>query len=200
MLICLLNWARRLQFNRPDALSNSQDQAIELFVSGVCPMMYMGSWAIGDIEAKAAGNPGFSYGFFLCPATEDPADTILQIQVDDAFMVNPNSPNADIAQEFMRYWITEGGLTWTEVSSQPLISGQSSDSLPQVVRDIAAIKQTGEYVGYGQYTMAYTSEYTSAWRRGLTEWAENIITGGSVTSDQQIARIQQLFDDIRALN
>ena len=194
------DWARRLQFNRPDALSNSQDQAIELFVSGVCPMMYMGSWAIGDIEAKAAGNPGFSYGFFLCPATEDPADTILQIQVDDAFMVNPNSPNADIAQEFMRYWITEGGLTWTEVSSQPLISGQSSDSLPQVVRDIAAIKQTGEYVGYGQYTMAYTSEYTSAWRRGLTEWAENIITGGSVTSDQQIARIQQLFDDIRALN
>ena len=193
------DWAKRLEFHRNDALSNSQDQAIELFVSGKAAMMFMGSWSVGDIEAKAAGNPNFEYAFFPCPCSENPADVVLNIQIDDAFMINPKSKNYEIAKAFMQYWITDGGLTWSEISSQPLISGQSSDKLPKIISDIAAIKKSGNYVGYGQFTTAYTAEYTSAWRKGLTAWAENVITGGKKSSDTQIKEIQKLYDDIRAI-
>ncbi|MFA7109165.1 MAG: extracellular solute-binding protein, partial [Sphaerochaetaceae bacterium] len=58
------SWATRLKFNRNDALSNSQDQAVELFVNGKCAMFFMGSWCIGDIVSKASGNPDFNYDFF----------------------------------------------------------------------------------------------------------------------------------------
>jgi len=122
----------------------------------------------------------------------------MNIQIDDAFMVNPKSKNVDWAKKFMQFWLTDGGLIWTEATNQPLVSGQSSDKLSPITIDIAAIKKTGNYVGYGQFNMAYTSEYTSAWRKGLTAWAENIIKGGSKTSAQQIAEIQKFYDDILA--
>lgn len=194
------NWATRLKFHRNDALSNSQDQAIELFVSGKCAMMFMGSWSIGDIVAKSAADPDFHFGFFLCPITEDPKDTVMNIQIDDAFMVNPKSKVADWAQKFMEYWMTDGGVVWSEITNQPLTSGASSDKLSGVTKAISAVKKTGNYVGYGEFTTAYTSEFTSAWRKGLTSWAENVINGGKMTSTQSEEKIQKLFDNIIRTN
>lgn len=194
------DWATRLQFNRNDALSNSQNQAIELFVSEQAAMFFMGSWSIGDIETAAKGNPNLSYDFFLCPISENPNDVIMNIQIDDAFMVNPKSPNAQWAQKFMEYWMVEGGITWSEITNQPLTSGDTSSALSPVTQAIAAAKKTGNYVGYGEFTTAYTSEFTAAWRKGLTEWAENVIKGGSLNSTQEVANIQKLYDNIIATN
>jgi raffinose/stachyose/melibiose transport system substrate-binding protein len=194
------DWATRLQFNRNDALSNSQNQAIELFVSEQAAMFFMGSWSIGDIETAAKGNPNFSYDFFLCPISENPNDVIMNIQIDDAFMVNPKSPNADWSQKFMEYWMVEGGITWSEITNQPLTSGDTSPALSPVTQAIAAAKKTGNYVGYGEFSTAYTSEFTAAWRKGLTEWAENVIKGGSLNSTQAVANIQKLYDNIIATN
>lgn len=196
----LEDWATRLQFNRNDALSNSQNQAIELFVSEKAAMLFMGSWSIGDIETAARGNPNFAYDFFLCPISENPSDVIMNIQIDDAFMVNPKSPYANWAQKFMEFWMTEGGITWSEITNQPLISGETSSALSAVTQAIAAAKKTGNYVGYGEFTTAYTSEFTAAWRKGLTQWAENVIKGGSLNSTQALADIQKLFDNIIATN
>jgi len=192
------NWATRLKYHRNDALSNSQDQAIELFVSGKCAMFYMGSWSIGDIQSKLVNKPEFKYGFFLCPVSEDPADTKMNIQIDDAFMVNPKSKVADWSKKFMQFWLTEGGIIWTEGTNQPLVSGASTNKVSPITKDIAAVKKTGNYVGYGQFTTSYTPEYTAAWRKGLTAWAENVIKGGKLTSTDAEANIQKLYDDIRA--
>lgn len=196
----LEDWARRLQFNRNDALSNSQNQAIELFVSEQAALFYMGSWSIGDIEAVAKGNPNFEYDFFLCPISENPEDTIMNIQIDDSFMVNPKSKYAGWSQKFMEYWMTEGGITWSEITNQPLTSGGTSPSLSPVTQAIAEAKKSGDYVGYGEFTTAYTSEFTSAWRKGLTEWAENVIKGGRLTPAQGLANIQKRFDNVIATN
>jgi len=192
------NWATRLKYHRNDALSNSQDQGIELFVSGQCAMLYMGSWSIGDIEAKAAKKPDFKYGFFLLPTSDNPKDTVMNIQIDDAFMVNPKSPASEWAKKFMKYWLTDGGIIWTETTNQPLVSGVSSDKLSPITIDIAKVKKTGNYVGYGQFDSAYTSEYTAAWRKGLNAWAENVIKGGKMTSAEAVANIQKMYDDILA--
>jgi len=196
----LEDWARRLQFNRNDALSNSQNQAIELFVSEQAALFYMGSWSIGDIIEMSADDPDFEYDFFLVPISNNPSDTLMNIQVDDAFMINPKSDVVDWAQKFMEYWMTEGGIPWTEITNEPLISGITTDSLSPVTKAISAVKKAGNYVGYGEFNTAYTSEFTSSWRKGLNTWAENIIKGGDMTVDEAEENIQKLFDNIIRTN
>jgi hypothetical protein len=100
----------------------------------------------------------------------------------------------------MEYWMVEGGITWSEITNQPLTSGDTSPALSPVTQAIAAAKKTGNYVGYGEFSTAYTSEFTAAWRKGLTEWAENVIKGGSLNSTQAVANIQKLYDNIIATN
>ena len=57
------NWAR------PDATSNKQTDANEVFVSGQAAMLYQGTWNIGSIEMLIEGTD-FEYGFFLVPSDD----------------------------------------------------------------------------------------------------------------------------------
>lgn len=103
----LETWAKRLQWMRDDAMVNDQNAALEVFTSGQAAMMYFGSWGIGDLESMIAGTD-FEYGFFVEPI-DDEGSAKLNVQVDQCFMVNPNSEGYDVAVEFMEYWVTQGG-------------------------------------------------------------------------------------------
>jgi len=189
-------WQQRLQWFRTDAMANDQNKSLELFVAGEGAMLYTGTWNIGDIVAKGGNN--FNFDFFIAPIDDNPESSKMNVQVDQAFMVNPKAENADVALDFMEYWVTDGAITWSKLSLMPLASGAVSDELPTVVRSIAAIKASGNIAHYGDFTKPFNTEFTTKWRQALTEFAESCVTGGSMTPEDCLARLQEYFDDVIA--
>lgn len=191
----LENWTARLIAPRTDDMSNTQDMGLEVFAAGGGAMRYDGTWAIGDLMNK---NPQFEVGFFVVPIDDTGAAT-LNVQVDQAFMVNPKAPNADVAVNFMEYWISEG-IAWSETTQMPLLTGVVSDNLLPMVKTLAETKATGAVACYGDFTKPFSAAFTTAWRTELTAYAESVLTGGGMTIDQCIDNLQAAFDDARELN
>ena len=191
----LANWTARLVAPRTDDMSNTQDMGLEVFAAGGAAMRYDGTWAIGDMLKK---NPAFEVGFFLVPI-DDAGSARLDVQVDQAFMVNPQAKNSETALNFMEYWITEG-VAWSEMSQMPLLTGVTSDKLLPLVKTLAEIKSSGNISHYGDFTKPFSSAFTTAWRTELTAYAESTLTGGGMTIDQCLANLQKAFDEVIALN
>lgn len=191
----LENWKARMVAPRTDDISNTQDMGLEVFAAGGAAMRYDGTWAIGDMMNK---NPQFEIGFFVAPI-DDEGSAKLNVQVDQAFMVNPQAENADVALNFMEYWITEG-IAWSEMSQMPLLTGVTSDKLLPMVKTLAEIKASGNIAHYGDFTRPFSSAFTTAWRTELTAFAESVLTGGSMTVDQCIENLQKAFDEVIELN
>ena len=200
MLEALQVWAERMQWHRLDALANNQDKALELFVAEEGVMVYTGSWGVGDLVAKVPEGSDFKFDFFLAPIDENPDSPKLNVQVDQSFMVNPKSEYAEEALDFMEFWITEGAKEWTEKSLLPLTTGMVTDELLPLVKTLASIKDSGNIAHYGDFTAPYNSEFTTAWRRALNEFAESVMTDGKMTPEQCLDNMQDYFDDIIATN
>ncbi|MDD3214523.1 MAG: extracellular solute-binding protein [Eubacteriales bacterium] len=191
----LQNWTDRMVAPRTDDMSNTQDMGLEVFAAGGAAMRYDGTWAIGDMMAK---NPAFEVGFFVAPI-DDNGSAKLNVQVDQAFMVNPQAENSDVALNFMEYWITEG-VAWSEMSQMPLLTGKTSDKLLPMVKTLAEIKLSGNIAHYGDFTKPFSSAFTTAWRTELTAYAESTLTGGGMTIDQCLENLQKAFDEVIELN
>ena len=187
----LQNWTYRLVAPRTDDLSNTQDMGLEVFAAGGAAMRYDGTWAIGDMMSK---NPAFEIGFFVAPI-DDEGSAKLNVQVDQAFMVNPQAENSDVALSFMEYWITEG-VAWSEMSQMPLLTGVTSDKLLPMVKTLAEIKASGEIAHYGDFTMPLSSAFTTAWRVELNAYAESKLSGGSMTIQDCLDNLQAAFDEV----
>jgi raffinose/stachyose/melibiose transport system substrate-binding protein len=191
----LANWTARLVAPRTDDMSNTQDMGLEVFAAGGAAMRYDGTWAIGDMLKK---NPAFEVGFFVVPI-DDAGSARMNVQVDQAFMVNPQAKNADVAVNFMEYWITEG-VAWSEMSQMPLLTGVTSDKLLPLVITLAETKASGNISHYGDFTKPFNKAFTTAWRTELTAYAESVLTGGGMTIDQCLENLQKAFDEVIALN
>lgn len=191
----LENWTQRMVKPRTDDMSNTQDMGLEVFAAGGAAMRYDGTWAFGDLLSK---DPKFEVGFFIAPI-DDAGSAKMNVQVDQAFMVNPQAENSDIALKFMEYWISEG-VAWSESSQMPLLTGQTSDKLLPLVKTLAEIKGTGNIAHYGDFTAPYSSAFTNALRIELTSYAESVLTGGTMTVDDCINNLQKAFDEVIALN
>ena len=191
----LKNIALRLKNARADAMSNTQDMALEVFCSGGAAMRYDGSWNIGSMLNK---KPEFEIGYFLVPI-DDAGSAKLNVQVDQSFMVNPQADHADVALDFMEFWLSQG-VAWSEISQMPLNTGVVSDKLLPMVRTLAEIKKSGDIAHYGNFTKPLTSAYTTALRTELTSFVESCITGGGMTVEQALANLDAAFADVRALN
>lgn len=191
----LNNWTQRMVAPRADDMSNTQDMALEIFAAGGAAMRYDGTWSIGDLLKK---NPSFEIGFFVAPI-DDKGSAKMNVQVDQAFMVNPQAENSDVALNFMEYWITEG-VAWSEMSQMPLLTGVTSDKLLPIVKTLAEIKGTGNIAHYGDFTKPLSSAFTTAWRTELTAYAESVLTGGTMTIDDCLKNLQAAFDEAISLN
>lgn len=193
-------WQERMKWHRTDALANNQDKSLELFVAGKGAMLYTGSWGVGDLVAKIPAGSDFKFNFFLAPIDETPTSQKLNVQVDQSFMVNPKSKNAAVALDFMEFWMTTGSLAWSETTLLPLNTGKTSDKLLPLVKTLAEIKASGKIAHYGDFTKPFNTEFTTAWRKGLNEFAESNMTGGTMTPQQALEKLQKYFDDIIAKN
>ncbi len=195
----LESWARRMgNWARSDATSNSQTDANEVFISGQAGMLFQGTWNIGSIESLIKGTD-FNYGFFLCPTNDSGNDPVLNVQVDQAFMINPKSDDADMACKFMEYWLTDCMGMWSDSSFQPCITGATTENTPELLLRLLNAKASGNTAGYGDFTMPFSSAFTSAYRKALTAWAVYCCTGveasGVNSVDTCLAYMQELFDD-----
>ena len=185
-------WAQRLAWMRDDAMTNDQNAALEVFTSGQAAMMYFGSWGIGDLEAMIEGSD-FEYGFFVEPI-DDEGGAKLNVQVDQAFMVNPNAENYAVAVEFMEYWVTQGAGSWSAVSLMPLLNGSTADNAPEIVKTLASIKASGNIAHYGDFTKPFNSQFTTDWRTYLTAFAESYANGSNQSAEDCLAAMQAKFD------
>ncbi len=189
-------WAQRLQWMRADAMTNDQNAALEVFVSGEAGMMYFGTWGIGDLESMIEGKD-FEYGFFVEPI-DDEDSAKLNVQVDQSFMLNPQAENYNVAQEFMEYWVQNGGASWSAISLMPLLNGDVSTNAPEVVQTLAKLKVTGDISHYGDFTAPFNSQFTSAWRTYLTAFAESYSNGTKQSAEECLSNMQAKFDQISA--
>lgn len=192
-------WDDRMMYPRTDAMANNQDKALELFIAGEGAMIFTGNWNIGEIEARGKDR-GFEFDFFVPPIDDTENSGKMGVLVDQCFMVNPNADALDESLGFLEYWVTDGALTWSEGTLMPLITGVSSDKLLPVVRTIAEVKKSGNYVSQGAFTKPLNTEFTNAWRKALISYAESVVTGKPMTHEECIANIQSMFDDVIATN
>lgn len=185
-------WAERLAWMRDDAMTNDQNAALEVFTSGEAAMLYLGTWCIGDLEAMIEGSD-FEYGVFIEPI-DDEGSAKMNVQVDQSFMVNPNSENYDVAVEFLEYWVTEGADSWSSISWLPLLNGSVGESTPEIVKMLAEIKASGDIAHYGDFTMPFDSQFTTDWRTYLTAFAESYSNGSNMSAEECLEEMQAKFD------
>lgn len=195
----LQQWGERIgSWARVDATSNNQSAANEVFLSGQAGMLYQGTWNYGSIESMKSDD--FEYGFFLVPTDDDAATgEIMNVQVDQAFMVNPQAENADWAVKFMEFFLSECMGMWSDGAHQPCITGATTENTSDFMKSILDVKASGAAVGYGEFTAPFTSAYTSAYRKALTAYANYCCTGTAVDGvdsvESCIEYMQELFDE-----
>ena len=195
----LETWARRMgDWSRKDAVSNKQTNANEVFISGQAGMLYQGTWNIGSIESLIEGKD-FEYGFFLCPTDDSGAVPVLNVQVDQAFMINPKSKNADYAAKFMEFWLTDCMGIWSDESFQPGITGATTENTPPLLLSLLEAKASGNTACYGDFTVPFTSAFTGAYRTALTAFAASHVTGETQSGVNSVETcldyMQELFDE-----
>lgn len=182
----------RLRNSKPrsDDMSNTSDMALEVFATGGALMMHTGSWNIGELMNK---NPNFTVGFFPTPV-DDSGYNPIPLMVDTCCMVNQKAENYDVAVNFMEFWMQEGAA-WSETTQQPLLSGYVSDSLNQVVKDLCAVKSSGQTVSSGFFTDFYPTAIVTIGREETVAFAENILHGdGTMTADDVLNSAQERVD------
>lgn len=192
-------WGERMTgWARTDATSNKQTDANEVFISGQAAMLYQGTWNIGTIEDAIEGTD-FEYGFFLCPVDDSGEPPVLGVQVDQSFMVNQKSEHADLACQFMEFWLTDCMGMWSDMTYQPCITGATTENTPELLLSLLDAKASGNTACYGDFTAPFSSAFTSAYRKALTAWAVYCCTGteasGVHSVETCIEYMQELFDE-----
>ncbi len=190
-------WGERIgDWARADATSNDQSAANEVFLSGQAGMLYQGTWNYGSLEGLKSED--FDYGFFLVP-TDDAEGEVMNVQVDQAFMVNPQAENAEWAVKFMEFFLSECMGMWSDYTMQPCITGATTENTTDFLKSILDVKASGNSVGYGEFTVPFTSAYTAAYRKALTAYAVYCCTGvttdGVNSVETCIEYMQELFDE-----
>lgn len=195
----LESWQKRMgDWMRPDAITNTQVAADEVFISGQAAMIYNGIWNHGSIETLLKdGGTDFDYDFFLCPMDDE--GVTLNLQVDQCVMINPQAENADWACKFMEFWLEECSDMWGEDSLQPVVTAELNDDTPDFLRNILATKESGNAYYYGSFTKPFSSAYTQAYRTALAAFATYCCTGqatdGVDSVDSCLEYMQELFDE-----
>lgn len=186
------NWAANT------ATSNDQSAANEEFIAGKAGMLYQGTWNYGSLEMLTAGSD-FEYGFFFVPTDDTGADPVMNVQVDQAFMVNPQAEEAEWAVKFMEFFLSECMGIWSDLTMQPCITGATTDNTTDFLKSILNVKASGNAVGYGEFTKPFSAAFTAAYRRALTAYASYCCTGNATDGvnsvDTCIEYMQELFDE-----
>lgn len=89
-----------LQWHQPGAASRAYGDGNLAFAQGKAAMYLQGPWALGEI---AKTNPKADLGTFPFPATDDPADNKVRVNVDLGLWIPEASRKQEAAREFLSF-------------------------------------------------------------------------------------------------
>lgn len=89
-----------LQWHQEGAASRGYGDGNLAFAQGKAAMYLQGPWALGEI---AKTNPDMDLGTFPFPATDDPADNKVRVNVDLGLWIPEASRNQEAAREFLSF-------------------------------------------------------------------------------------------------
>ncbi len=190
-------WQARIgDWARPDATTNSQSEAGELFASGEVALYYEGTWATSTFQ-----DVGADYGFFFMPV-DDEGTTREWTLVDQIFMVCQESAHPEWGQAFMEFWLSECASDWTDSVYEPNVTGDISENALEIVKIMNDKIAAGDGYGHGDFTVPLSTAYTSAYRQALTAFAMYCCTGQETNGVNSVETcldyMQELFDEERA--
>ena len=104
-------------------------------------------------------------------------------------MVNQKADNADLACQFMEFWLSECMGLWSDMTYQPCITGATTDNTPALLLSLLETKASGNTACYGDFTAPFSSAFTSAYRKALTAYAVYCCTGAEASGEYALAGI-----------
>lgn len=115
-----------LKYTNRDAASRSYADGNLAFAQGKAAMYFQGPWAMSEI---AKINPKAKVGTFALPATEDPDDTKVRVNLDLALWIPNASSKRDAALAFLQYLMrpevmdayNASNLAWSPTRNAPKV-------------------------------------------------------------------------------
>ena len=134
-----------------DAPSRGYPDGNTAFAQGQAAMYLQGPWAIGEI-AKA--NPDLEVGTFPLPATDDPADLRVRVNLDLALWIPKQAANPEAARTFLSYLMTPevmntynaDNLAVSPVKDAPAVDDERIAGLGTYVEQGAFYQGPGTYI------------------------------------------------------
>lgn len=187
----LERYAKRTSYSSGDDFGTDYAKALQLFATGKTAMVLDGNWGLSDIRKN---NPEGNFGFFANPWSDNAGDNLLNISVDDAFMVSAQTDAKDAVFKLFDYATSaEGTDAWVKNSKAiSVIKGASSEGLDPIIGDILA------YVnGNGTYNFESTDILSGQHDSTFRKFQEEFAADTKRDIDKYIQKLDSDFDAIR---
>lgn len=132
--------------NGPDrALEIGQDDGLAYFAQGEGAMLITGPWyadAILDV------NPDFNLGLAGLPVSNNPNDAMVMLAVSNTLTVHPQSPNKDVAIDFLNYVLDDqdSSAFFESMKFNKIANNQDIDTFPWTADGIKYIEKGLTYL------------------------------------------------------
>lgn len=99
-----------IQYGPQKPLEVNWEKSENMLSNGEAAMIHMGDWCEATLKEF---NADVNVGFLPVPISDKPEDANLLSSISWQFLINKESPNMEVAKEFLEYILTsEDGLTW----------------------------------------------------------------------------------------
>ncbi len=155
-------------YSNEDAASRSYGDGNVAFAKGEAAMYMQGPWALGEI---AKTNPDLELGTFPLPATNDPDDLKVRVNLDLALWIPEVSDNKEGAREFVSYLMQQDIMD--EYNAEFLGFGTTKEAAPATDPRILGMQ---EYYDEGKFYQG-ASKFVSL-SIPTDNYMQAVVTGG----------------------
>lgn len=155
-------------YSNEDAASRSYGDGNVAFAKGEAAMYMQGPWALGEI---AKTNPDLELGTFPLPATNDPDDLKVRVNLDLALWIPEVSDNKQGARQFVTYLMQQDIMD--EYNAEFLGFGTTKDAAPATDPRILGMQ---EYYDEGKFYQG-ASKFISL-SIPTDNYMQAVVTGG----------------------
>ncbi len=155
-------------YSNEDAASRSYGDGNVAFAKGEAAMYMQGPWALGEI---AKTNPDLELGTFPLPATNDPDDLKVRVNLDLALWIPEVSDNKEAARQFVSYLMQQDIMD--EYNAEFLGFGTTKDAAPATDPRILGMQ---EYYDQGKFYQG-ASKFISL-SIPTDNYMQAVVTGG----------------------
>jgi raffinose/stachyose/melibiose transport system substrate-binding protein len=178
-----------MQHGTDRAMEEGSQAGAADFANGKAAMFVQGTWAAGTILET---NPDFELGVFALPVNNNENCTRVNLSTSTTLVVHPSSKEMDLALEFANYVLDDkdSSALFQSCTFNPIATCHTFESASWVADASAYVA-----AGRAYQDLVLPSAVTDEQGKLLQE-----LYVGSVTVDQFIARMDEVFKQANALN